>query len=125
MKPSFRAVMMTVLACALAGVPARAVEPQPPLTKKEVKTLIQTAKAPEDHMKLAAYYRFQAKKLEAEAKDHEEMGEEYYKNPTAHVIPKYPTMGQHCRDLAYYYGQAAKKNADLATLHEQMAKNVK
>ena len=36
-------------------------------------------------------------------------------------IPKWPTYGQHCKDLAAYYEAQARKELTLADLHELMA----
>ena len=66
----------------LKGFGASAAQPNPVISKKEVKALIQTAKTPEDHMKLARYYHYEANQLQAVARDHEEMGAEYFKNPS-------------------------------------------
>jgi hypothetical protein len=114
-------VFLFALAAGLSGFGARGAEPTPPLTKQEVKALIKTAKTPEDHMKLARYYWYEADKLKSEAKDHEEMGAEYYQNPSGHPIPKWPTMGQHCKDLSGYYAKAAKEAEQMASTHEEMA----
>ena len=115
-------VLFTATLMLVASAAMYAVEPAPPLTKPEVKQLIQTANTPEDHRKLAAYYHWEAQRLQEEASDHTEMGAEYAKNPSSHPVPKYPTMGQHCRDLAGYFRQASKKAAQLAAMHDQLAK---
>jgi hypothetical protein len=47
------------------------------LTQKQVKALIVSAKTPEDHMKLAAYFKGEAQRQEASAKTHEEMANLY------------------------------------------------
>jgi hypothetical protein len=90
--------------------------------KKEVKELIANARTPADHERLAAYYRAEAARMQAEEQEHSEQAAEYFKDPSRHPIPKYPTMGQHCRDLAGYYGQAATKAAELASMHEELAR---
>ncbi len=98
---------------------AGAAEQAPPLTKQQVKELIKTAKTPEDHMKLAQYYRYEADELKSEAKDHEEMGAEYIN----HIVPKNGTMSQHCKDIAAYYAKAAQKAEEMASMQEEMAKS--
>lgn len=94
------------------------------LGKKEVKALIASAKTPGDHEQLAAYYRGEAEGLTAEQREHEEELQEYYKNSSRYP-GKYPTMGDHCRSLAGYYGKAAQKALALADMHEQLAKEVR
>lgn len=92
------------------------------LSKKEVKLLIANARTPEDHERLAAYFRAEGERLKAEQQEHREMLDAYLKNPTSHPIPKWPTLGEHCRDLVFYYGRAAEQAFALANLHDQMAK---
>lgn len=96
----------------------RADDSTPTMTKQEVKELIKNAKTPEDHMKLARYYRQEAEKLREEAKDHQEMGAEYIHR----ISPKFPTMSEHCKDVSNYVMKAAQKADELAAGHEQMAK---
>jgi hypothetical protein len=94
----------------------------PSLTKGELKELIATAKSPEDHRKIAAYYEEEAKKLDEMKKEHTEMGAEYDKNPQ-----RYPSklgLGQHCRNLAGYYGLAEQNALELAAMHKEMAKQL-
>ncbi|MDQ2842759.1 MAG: hypothetical protein M3Y72_17315 [Acidobacteriota bacterium] len=106
------------------GISASAwgVEPTPPLTKQEVKALIKTANTPGDHLKLACYYREESERLTGEAKDHQEMEAAYDQNPSSHIMPKWPTMGAHCKNLEEDYTKAAKQAAEMADMHEEMAK---
>jgi hypothetical protein len=117
-----RFVFIVALAAGLSTSSARAADSSAPLTKQQVKTLIKTASTPEDHMKLARYYWYEADKLKSEAKDHEEMKAEYYQDPSRHPVPKWPTLGVHCKDLAGYYAKAAKEAEQMASMHEEMAK---
>lgn len=97
------------------------------LTKRELKTLVATAKMPEDHMKLARHFRQQADRLEAEAKEHDELAAEYRKNPSAMAM-KLPMSGrsaEHCEYFAKSAREAAKAARELAASHEQMAKETK
>ena len=94
------------------------------LTKKEVKTLVATAKTPADHMKLARYFNQEADQLEAEAKEHDELAQEYRKNPSpmASKLPMSGRTAEHCEYFAKSTREAAKAARELATAHEQMAK---
>jgi hypothetical protein len=118
------AVVTTLLAAAvgLAATTALAVEPAGNLTKSELKTLIETAKTPADHARLAEYYHFQAGVLQAEIKDHEEMAAAYDKNPAGHPIPKGQTLGAHCRNLVKDLRDEAKEANAMATIHDEMAR---
>lgn len=115
-----------VLAMALLSVAAGQGAPQQEkLTRQQLKSLISSAKTPTDHQKLAAYYRDEGARLKAKQREHEEEAAEYYKDPSRHPGPKYPTLGQHCRDLAGYYGMAAQKALTMADMHEALAREAK
>jgi len=116
---------LVALAVALSASGARAAESNAPLTKQQVKALIKTAQTPEDHMKLARFYWYEADRLKSEAKDHEEMEADYAENPSNHPVPKWPTLGQHCKALSADYRKAAAEAEQMASLHEEMAKAAK
>lgn len=115
--------LASVIVCTVlfSPVPAGG-QPQEKLSKKELKTLIATAKAPEDHLRLAAYYRAQANDYLARKKQHEADAAVYDSNPS-----QYPTKpisaGQHCRDWAGNDGRSAKQALALAEMHEAMARD--
>ena len=117
-------LLLAVSALALTGISAGA-ENTPKMSKKEVKALIASAKTAADHQKLATYYRQEAAVLQEKQQEHEEEAAEYFKNPSSHPVPKYPTLGQHCRDLAANYKMTAQKAQKLAELHESLAKEAK
>src|SRR5437763_7892818 len=123
MKSFYNIACVVALAIGITGFAASAAKPNPVMSKKEVKALIQTAKTPEDHLKLAHYYHYEANQLQAEARDHKEMADDYFKTPSRYPTPKYPTTGQHCRELTAYYTQAAEKAEQMAAMHEEMAKD--
>lgn len=97
------------------------------LTKKDVKALVATAKTPEDHMKLARYFRQEADRLEADAKEHDELAQEYRKNPSpmAMKVPMSGRSAEHCEYFAKSAREAAKAARELAASHEEMAKQAK
>ena len=123
-----RIVSVTILLAAavgLTGSAAWAVESTGKLTKSQVKALIQSAKTPADHRKLAKYYRYEASRLQTEVKDHDEMAAAYDKNPMSHPVPKGQTLGEHCRNLEKYDGEGIKEANEMADMHEEMAKAAK
>ena len=74
---------------------------KPTLTKKELKALIASAKTKEDHQRLADYYQAETERLEAEAKDHDEMAEAYKKNPNPLAVKHPEAVGEgHCHEMA-------------------------
>jgi len=92
------------------------------LSTKELKQLIASAKSPEDHLRIASYYEEEAKRLGEKKAEHTEMGAEYDRNPQRY--PSKLSLGQHCRNLAGYYGLAEQKALELAGVHKQMAQQL-
>jgi len=115
-------VMMLLAIAVGATVSVSAVEPAGKLSKSELKTLIQTAKTPADHLKLASYYRYEASTLAADIKEHQEMAAAYDQNPSLKALPKGQTLGDHCRSLVRYLGEDLKEANEMVTIHEEMAK---
>lgn len=98
---------------------------KPTLTKKELKALIASAKTKDDHQKLADYYKSETERLEAEAKDHDEMAEAYKKNPSPMAVKHPEAFGEgHCHEMARRFREAAAKAQELAAMHEDMARAV-
>lgn len=110
-----------ILCTVLSGPSPAAGQQQKKMSNKELKSLIATAKTPEDHLRLAAYYRAQANDYLARQKQHEADAEMYESNPRQYPS-KYPTAGQHCRDWARNDGESAKQALTLAEMHEAMAR---
>lgn len=98
------------------------------LSKKQVVELITTAKSPEDHLQLARYYKAEADRLEVEGKDHDELAAAYRKSTTSQASamknPMSPNTAAHCEYFAKSVREAAHAARELATSHEQMAKDV-
>ena len=120
----FAALLPAFLA---VGLQTNAAESPARLTKKEVKALVVNAKTPEDHMKLARHFKQEADRLEAEAKEHDELAQEYRRSPSAMAM-KMPMSGrsaEHCEYFAKSTREAAKAARELAAAHEQMAKEAK
>ncbi len=115
-----------VLAMALLSVAVGQGAPQQEkVTRQQLKSLISSANAPADHQRLASYYRDEAARLKAKRREHEEEAAEFYKNPSRHPGPRYPTLGQHCRDLAGYYATVVQKTLTMANMHETLAQEAK
>jgi len=121
--------ILTVIALALSSfIPvATAAKNKPALSKKELKVLLRTAKEPPEHRRIAEYYRLEAQRLTASAKEHTELAEVYAKNPPfpAMEAKHGSSFGQgagHCRLWAHLDAEQAKEAEALAVLHEEMAK---
>ena len=96
-------------------------------TRKELVTLLKTAKEPPEHRRIAAYYRQEAARLTQSAKEHSELAAIYQKrHPFAAMESKHgDAFGQgasHCEKFAQLATEQAKEAEALAVLHEDMAK---
>ena len=94
---------------------------QPAITKKQAEELARDARTPEEHLKLAEYYRAQSNALMEESRTWAAMADDYDRNPSSHPIPKFPTYGDRCRSLSRRYLKDAKKAEALALAHERLA----
>lgn len=110
-------VAITLLACASTA----AAENSATLSKKELKTLLATAKTPADQQKLAAYYRDQAQRLTAKAQDFSAQADVLARQPA----PIQSKQGISCNCTSHYryfsklYAQEAKDSETLAAQHQR------
>lgn len=91
------------------------------LTRQEVKALIVNAKTPEDNLKLASYYRDEARQQEAKAKYHDEMGELYRQHPLPNEGKMPYRMADHCKSFADSARKAAEAANAMADEQEKLA----
>jgi hypothetical protein len=122
------AVLATLAALCLVSVNTVAQDKRSSVpTRKELVTLLKTAKEPPEHRRIAAYYRHEAASLMQSAKEHSELAAIYQqKHPFAAMESKHgDAFGQgasHCQKFADLAGEQAKEAEALAVLHEDMAK---
>jgi hypothetical protein len=95
------------------------------LSKKEVKTLLATAKTPADQEQLAAYYRDKANDLRAKAQEFAARAESMQGLPAVYeskqgIACQCPF---HYRYFSQLYTQQAKDADARAAQHEQLAKS--
>ena len=117
-------VLLGVGGLSLAGA---AETTQLALTRKTLVAAIGSAETPQDHQRIANYYKAEAGRMLAEAKEHDELAVAYAKSPNAHAM-KHPMSGQtadHCKFFADAARKAAQESQELAKLHEEMAKSGK
>jgi len=122
------AVLATLVAWSLVSVYSVAQDKKSSVpTRKELVTLLKTAKEPPEHRRIAAYYRQEAARLTQSAQEHSELAAIYQeRNPFAAVESKHGyAFGQgasHCEKFAQLAREQAKEAEALAALHEDMAK---
>ena len=124
-----RLVTLTVISLLLslcALVVAATAETSASLSKKELKTLLTTAKTPADHQRLAAYYRDKAQRLTAKAQEFSAQADSLA-TQTGTIDGKTRVACQiaqsHYRYLAKLSAQEAKDSEMLAAQHEQFTQN--
>jgi predicted ATP-grasp superfamily ATP-dependent carboligase len=83
----------------------------------DITVLIQTAKTPEDHLKIAEYYEEQAVMMEKKANLHESMAEAYQGGKMA-------GMPTHCDKLAKESKESAEQYRAMAEEHKKMAQEM-
>jgi hypothetical protein len=116
----FRAAVLSVLLM-MAGVLSISAQDQssgPQLTRAEVKTLSMNAKTPEDHLKLAAYFRNEARQAEDMASLHEDMSAGYKADPVAGTTTE---LQMHCQEVADSSRRAAMSANEMAKEQEAIA----
>ena len=108
----------TALALAAAALPAAAADV---VSHDQLMHMIQTAKTPADHEKIAAIYEQQARADQAAAENHRRM-ERLYKgiDPTQGGRGS-GQMAVHCKSIADDYSRAAEEHSALAKLHREAA----
>ena len=112
----------TALALAAVALPAASADA---ISHDQLMHMIQTAKTPADHEKIAAVYEQQARADQAAAENHRRM-ERLYKgiDPTQGGRGS-GQMAVHCKNLADNYSRSAQENNSLAELHRKAAAEVK
>src|SRR5260370_294231 len=113
------AVVMTV--AAFGQTPA-APNPNPErLSRKQLNTLIATAKTAAEHERIAQYYQTKALDFLAQAKEHEAMVAAYKANSTLSNDKNRASTISHCEYFVQTFNALADNSRELATLHERMA----
>jgi hypothetical protein len=114
------------LLCCLGLSTASATENSNVLTKHELKSLLATAKTPEDHQRLAAYYRGETERLTAKAQEFAKQADFLATQP-ATIESKQGISCQctsHYRYFSKIFAQQAKESETLAAKHEQLAQGL-
>lgn len=91
------------------------------LSKRQLNTLIATAKTPAEHQRIAEFYLLQAQDYLAQSKEHAQMAEQFRNNPIRNNSKYVINTVNHCEYWAQKYSEKAAKSQELANQHEQMA----
>jgi hypothetical protein len=96
----------------------------PRLTPKEAVALIENAKTPAEHDRLAAYYDQTAADLEEKASEHKALAAAYKRMPSS-GNPRIPSPARpvsHCENIAANAGKAAAEARSMSEHHKMLAK---
>jgi DNA-binding transcriptional MocR family regulator len=89
-----------------------------PISKQQLASMIDNAKTPAEHQQIADYYREQSIRFLAESNKHAQLRADYARSPSKGVH----ILVDHCTYLMKDLKVKSRKAADLASEHEQMAK---
>jgi len=87
--------------------------------EEDIDKMIETAKTPEDHIKIAEYYEKQAKKMEEKAGLHASLADSYKNRGKP-----FSGLAKHCSDLSKKYMEAAKDYKAMSMDHMKMAQEM-
>ena len=104
-------ILIAILFALSFGAMYSVAEDQQATIKPALSTSLNTAKTPQDHLRIAAYYEQEASRLNEESSRHRAM---------ARVYGKGYWQG-HCVSLAERYAREAKEADALKTKHASMA----
>jgi hypothetical protein len=107
---------------ALAETPVPTQNQAEKLSKKQLHALIVTAKTTAEHQRIAQYYEAKAQDFLAQSKKHEQMAEQFKANGVVNSSKWANNTVGHCEYFAKHFQEASVKMQDLASQHEQMAK---
>jgi hypothetical protein len=117
-----RTAVLLIVATMIVTAVAEGTDDSRLLSKVELKSLIANAKTAVDHERLAAHFDAKGAQLEAEARDHDELAQEYKRTPPVSRRVEKSQSYEHCRELAKDYANAAQDARRLAADHRALAK---
>ena len=89
--------------------------------KRQLTTLIATAKTPAEHERIARSYKASAQDYRAQAQEHEAMIAAYKSNSSVSNDKNRASTVGHCEYFVKSLNDLAVKSDELAKLHQQMA----
>jgi hypothetical protein len=87
--------------------------------EEEITTLIETAKTPGDHIKIAEFYEMQAVNMQEKAAKHAAMASAYKSRSKP-----WPGMVRHCTNLANESKEETTEYSNTAAEHRKMAQEL-
>jgi hypothetical protein len=112
---------MLVMTLAMGSIAFGVTMPQSINSDKDLKTALKAAKTPEDHARIAAYYRAKADGLDAQATGYEQAAQNLRSGPAVKNISS-PTTAAHYEYTAKEFREQAQNTRALAESQGQMAR---
>jgi hypothetical protein len=112
-------LMMTL---ALGSIAWGMQKPQSINNDRDLRSALKAAKTPEDHERIAAYYKAKSERLNTEAAEYQEAAMTYRKGPVVKNLPA-PNTAARYEYIAEGFREEAKANRKLAASQEQMARD--
>jgi len=119
-KMTFQVLLMMTLA--LGSVAWGIQMPQAINNDKDLKTALKAAKAPEDHVRIAAYCKAKAESLDSQAAGYEQAAATYRNGPVVKNVMA-PNTAARYDSMAKGLRQEAQSNRQQMASQEQLAKN--
>jgi len=115
-------VVLTLVLVSTFSIAGRAATAPEQISKKQLSTLIATAKTPAEHERIAQYYRAQSANLLAQSQQHAQMAEQFRGNSATNNAKVAQQTVNHCEYLAQSLKAKAARAQQLAEQHEEMAR---
>lgn len=96
--------------------------PQAINNDKDLRSALKAAKTPEDHARVAAYYKAKAESLDARAAGYEQAATSYRNAPVVKNLTA-PNTAARYDSMVKEFRQEAQYNRELMASQEKMAKN--
>lgn len=126
-KQSLQLIFCLIAVLVTSLITSHAVAAANPVTARNLKQKIASAKTAAEHKAIAVYYRGEAASARAKVTEHQAMTEAYRKAGfgTVSKTPNAPGTIEHCNHLVKTYQSLAESFEMMAKEHEAMAANVK
>ena len=122
MKTRMTCQVLLIMTLALGSIAWGVQMPQAINKAKDLKTALKAAKTPEDHQRIAAYYKTKAESLDSQAAGYEQAAANARNAPVVKYIMA-PNTAARYEAMAKEYRHEAQSNREMASSQELMAKN--
>jgi hypothetical protein len=122
MKTKMTCEVLLIMTLALGSTALGVEMPTTINSQKDLNTALQAAKTPEDHARIAAYYRTQAESQDSQAASYEKSAATYRNGPVVKNLMA-PNTAARYEAIAKGYRDEAQSDRQLAASQDQLARN--